>query len=211
MDQDGEEGTGSINTSTTDLQSKNKENWQKVQFKTRTNQDEHRSTTVKSGRGNMSHRSYRYRQKQVSQSQFTTKPTPFLHDGIQQLQQSQSKATTNNTKQKTRPTEFSALIDNEGGYYDALLATEEDEVTTDSVAEAIAAANEYENAAIADYEADMDACLNAPIPSVVLTPTRQLNPGIQQAIVRHNPYASEGFRNRQSQSQTGPTGPSPGA
>jgi hypothetical protein len=103
------------------------------------------------------------------------------------------------------------MIDFEGGYYDALLATsdDDDDEASTSVAAAIAAAVDYEEAAlIAAEDAAMDA-ITAPIPAVVTTPTRQLSPAIQQAISRHNPYASEGLRRRFP--QTGPTGPIPGA
>jgi hypothetical protein len=96
------------------------------------------------------------------------------------------------------------LIDNEGGYYDALLAPDND-ATTDSVSAALAAAAALEEAErTVEYEEDF--AITAEIPTHVLSPSRQLNPDIQSEIARHNPYPSEGLRKR----VLPPTGPQDG-
>jgi hypothetical protein len=154
--------------------------------------------------GGISQRSYKYRSTPHS---FNIDPAPTLAKGINQLRQTQEERINPAQTQQSQALNGNAqyLKDKEhiekGGYYDALKPPDDEddgEATTDSTKAALKVAAELEDALIAEYEADLDALLNDKdqVPNVVLSPTRQLNPEIQQAIVLHNPYSSKGFRKR---------------
>jgi hypothetical protein len=172
------------------------------------NRNQHGHNSDQSGRGGRgnsqrsSQRSYKYRSANPI---FQKQPAPVLTQGINQLRNpgnTKTKTTTQTKDNTLRQPNF--LIDNEGGYYDALLAPDDD-ATTDSVSAALAAAAALEEAErTVEYEEDF--AITAEIPTHVLSPSRQLNPDIQSEIARHNPYPSEGLRKR----VLPPTGPQDG-